>query len=105
MTLATHPDVMKERPDMLRKVALVFSEAQKILKDDPKRGLAIMGKEYPSMTPETNAEAYKTVSQIWTRDGHMTEAQARATFAYLQPKGPAEVDFPSTFTNEFVPKN
>jgi NitT/TauT family transport system substrate-binding protein len=104
MTLATHPDVMKERPEMLRKVAQIFAEAQKILKDEPQRGIAIMAKEYPSMTAETNAEAYKTVSQIWTRDGHMSEAQARATFAYLQPKGTAEVDFPSTFTNEFLPK-
>jgi hypothetical protein len=34
----------------------------------------------------------------------MTEAQARGTFAYLQLKGTAEVDFPSTFTNEFLPK-
>ncbi len=89
---------------MLRKVAQVFSEAQKILKDDPKRGMAIMAKEYSTMTPETNAEAYKTVSQIWTSSGQITEVQARATFAYLQPKGPAEVDFPSTFTNEFLPK-
>lgn len=104
MTLATHPDVMKERPEMLRKVAQIFAEAQKILKDEPQRGIAIMAKEYLSMTAETNAEAYKTVSQIWTRDGHMSEAQARATFAYLQPKGTAEVDFPSTFTNEFLPK-
>ena len=104
MTLATHPDIMKERPEMLRKVAQVFLEAHKILKDDPKRGLAIMAKEYPSMTAETNEEAFKTVSQIWTRDGKITEAQARATFNYLQPKGVAEVDFPSTFTNEFLPK-
>ena len=104
MTLATHPDIMKERPEMLRKVAQVFLEAHKILKDDPKRGMAIMAKEYPSMTPETNEEAFKTVSQIWTRDGRMTEAQARATFNYLQPKGVAEVDFASTFTNEFLPK-
>ena len=105
MTLATHPDIMKERPDMLRKVAQVFAEAQKILKDDPKRGIAIMAKEYPTMTAETNAEAYKHVSQIWTRDGHMTETQARGTFAYLQPEGTAEVNFPSTFTNElFLPK-
>jgi NitT/TauT family transport system substrate-binding protein len=104
MTLATHPDIMKERPDMLRKVSQIFTEAQKILKDDPKRGMTIMAKEYPSMTPETNAEAYKTVSQIWTRDGHIAEAQARGTFAYLQPRGPAEVDFASTFTNEFLPK-
>lgn len=104
MTLATHPDNLKEKPEMLRKVAQIFTEAHKILKDDPKRGMAVMAKEYPSMTPETNAEAYKTVSQIWTRDGKMTEAQARGTFAYLQPKGPSEVDFPSTFTNDFLPK-
>ena len=44
MTLATHPDIIKERPEMLRKVAQVFTEAQKILKDDPKRGMAIMGR-------------------------------------------------------------
>jgi hypothetical protein len=44
------------------------------------------------------------VSQIWTRDGHMTEAQAKATYAYLQPKGSATIDFKSTFTNEFLPK-
>lgn len=104
MTLATHPDIMKKRPDMLRKVAPVFAEAQKILKDDPKCGMAIMAKEYPTMTAETDAEAYKTLSQIWTRDDHMTEAQARDTFAYLQPKGTAEVDFPSTLTNEFLPE-
>ncbi len=104
MTLATHPDIIKEKPDMLRKVARVFTEAHKILKDDPKRGKELMAKEYPTMTPETNSRAYDTVSQIWTRDGRMTEQQARATFAYLQPKGAAEVDFPSTFTNEFLPK-
>jgi NitT/TauT family transport system substrate-binding protein len=104
MTLAAHPDIMKEKPELMRKVALVFTEAQKILKSDPKRGKALMAKEYPSMAPETNDQAYDTVSQIWTKDGHMSEAQARATFAYLQPTGPAQVDFPSTFTNEFLPK-
>ena len=104
MTLAAHPDILKEKPELIRKVALVFTEAQKILKSDPKRGKALMAKEYPSMAPETNDQAYETVSQIWTKDGHMTEAQARATFAYLQPTGPAQIDFPSTFTNEFLPK-
>ena len=104
MTLATHPDIMKEKPELLRKVALVFTEAQKILKDNPAKGKALMAKEYPSMSAESNNRAYDTVSQIWTHDGHMTEAQARATFAYLQPKGPSEVDFPSTFTNDFLPK-
>jgi len=104
MTLAAHPDILKEKPELIRKVALVFTEAQKILKSDPKRGKALMAKEYPSMAPETNDQAFNTVSQIWTKDGRMTEAQARATFAYLQPQGPAKVDFPSTFTNEFLPK-
>ena len=42
------------------------------------------------MAPATNDEAYDVVSQIWTQDGRMTESQARATFAYLQPKGTQE---------------
>jgi NitT/TauT family transport system substrate-binding protein len=62
-----------------------------------------MALEYPSMTPKTNDQAYNIVSQIWTKDGKISEAQARATFAYLQPKDPQEVNFPSTFTNQFLP--
>jgi NitT/TauT family transport system substrate-binding protein len=104
MVLATHPDIIKEKPELLRKVAAAFADAVKILKDDPKRGKALMALEYPTMTPETNDEAYNIVSQIWTADGKINEAQARATFAYLQPKGPQEVNFASTFTNEFLPK-
>jgi NitT/TauT family transport system substrate-binding protein len=104
MVLASHPDIVKEKPDVLRKVAAVFTDAVKILKGDPKKGKALMALEYPAMTPETNNEAYDIVSQIWPKDGKMTEAQARATFGYLQPKGPQEVDFKSTFTNEFLPK-
>ena len=57
MTLATHPDIIKEKPELMRKVALVFTEAQKILKSDPKRGKALMAKEYPSMAPETNDQS------------------------------------------------
>jgi NitT/TauT family transport system substrate-binding protein len=104
MVLASHPDIIKEKPEVLRKVAAVFTDAVKILKGDPKKGKALMALEYPAMTPETNNEAYDIVSQIWPKDGKMTEAQARATFGYLQPKGPQEVDFKSTFTNQFLPK-
>ena len=104
MVLATHPDIIQEKPELLRKVAQVFSDAAKILKTDPKQGNALMALEYPAMSPETNEQAYDIVSQIWSPDGKMSEAQARATFAYLQPKGPQEVNFPSTFTNEFLPK-
>lgn len=104
MVLATHPDNMQEKPELLRKVAQVFTDAAKILKNDPARGKADMAAEYPTMTAETNDQAYNIVSRIWPADGHMTEEQARATFAYLQPKGPQQVDFPSTFTNGFLPK-
>ncbi len=104
MVLATHPDNIKEKPELLRKVAQVFADAAKILKNDPARGKADMALEYATMTPQTNDQAYDIVSKIWTADGRMSEAQARATFAYLQPKGPQQVNFPSTFTNEFLPK-
>jgi NitT/TauT family transport system substrate-binding protein len=104
MVLATHPDNIKEKPELLRKIAAVFSESVRILKGDPKRGKALMALEYPSMTPETNDEAYDIVSQIWSKDGKMSEAQARATFDYLQPSGPQPVNFPATFTNDFLPK-
>ncbi len=104
MVLATNPDNIKEKPELLRKVAAVFTEAVKILKGDAKRGKELMALEYPAMTPETNNQAYDIVSQIWTKDGKISEAQARATFAYLQPQGPQEVNFPTTYTNEFLPK-
>src|SRR4029077_17818846 len=42
MTLATHPDNIKDKPELLRKVAAAFSDAVKILKDDSKRGKALM---------------------------------------------------------------
>ena len=103
MTLSTHPDNLKDKPELLRKVAQVFTEATKILKTEPARAKALLAKEYPSMTPDTNEQAYATVSQIWPLSGRMTEAQARATFGYLQPEGPNKVDFPSTFTNDFLP--
>ena len=104
MTLATHPDNIKEKPELLRKVAQVFTDATKILKTEPQRAKALLAKEYPTMTPETNEQAYATVSQIWPLTGQITEQQARATFAYLQPEGTVTVDFPATFTNEFLPK-
>jgi NitT/TauT family transport system substrate-binding protein len=104
MVLATHPDNIKEKPELLRKVAQAIDEAVKILKGDPKRGKSLMALEYPSMSPQTNDQAYDIVSQIWTKDGKISQAQAEATFAYLQPSGPQPVNFPMTFTNDFLPK-
>jgi NitT/TauT family transport system substrate-binding protein len=104
IVLAAHPDVVRDKPETLRKAVAAFNEAATILKNDPKRGKALMAKEYPTMTPETNDKAYDTVSQIWPKSGLITEEQARATFAYLQPSGTVPIDFPATFTNQFVPK-
>jgi NitT/TauT family transport system substrate-binding protein len=104
MTLTAHPDTIAQKPELLRKVALVFSEAQRILKTDPKRGKMLLAKEYPTMSPESNDKVYDTVSQIWPLDPRMTEQQARATFAYLEPEGPHPVDFAKTFTNAFLPR-
>jgi NitT/TauT family transport system substrate-binding protein len=104
ITLTAHPDTIAQKPELLRKVAAAIGEAQHLLKTDPKRGKALLAKEYPAMSAESNERVYDTVSQIWPLDPHMTEAQARATFAYLQPQGPHPVDFAKTFTNQFVPK-
>jgi NitT/TauT family transport system substrate-binding protein len=101
--LATHPDIIKEKPALLRKVALVFTEAARILKNDPARGKAILAKEYPNMSGDSNSRVYDAVHPAWSVDGRMTEAQARAVFAYLQPEGPVAINYPSTFTNEFLP--
>jgi NitT/TauT family transport system substrate-binding protein len=103
MVLATHPDNIKEKPELLKKVAHAFYDAVQILKNDPKKGKELMALEYPAMEPKTNDEAYDIVSQIWTKDGRISEAQAHATFAYLQPSGPKEVNFLTTFTNDFLP--
>jgi NitT/TauT family transport system substrate-binding protein len=102
ITLTAHPDTVAQKPDLLRKVALVFAEAQRLLKTDPKRGKALMAKEYPTMTPESNDRVFDIVSQIWPLDPRMNEQQARAVFAYLQPEGPHAVDYPKTFTNAFI---
>ena len=102
ITLTAHPDTIAQKPDLLRRVALVFAEAQRLLKTDPKRGKALMAKEYPTMTPESNDRVYDIVSQIWPLDPRMNETQARAVFAYLQPEGPHPVDYSKTFSNAFI---
>ena len=103
MTLTVHPDTMQAKPALLRKLAEVFTEATRILKD-PARGKALMAKEYPELSPEANDKLYATMNQVWPPTGRMTDAQAQATFAYLRPEGPAKVELQQTFTNEFLPR-
>ncbi|HKS84235.1 MAG TPA: ABC transporter substrate-binding protein [Pseudolabrys sp.] len=103
MTVCTYPEMLQKNPDLARKVAAVFTEAQQILLD-PKRGKEIMAAEYPKLSAESNAKAYETVSQIWSKNkGKMTLAGAKKVFDYLQPSGD-KIDFEKTFSNEFLPK-
>ena len=103
MTLTTHPATLTERPELVRKVVAAFSEAQKILLDE-KRGKAIMGQEFAQMSPEANEMAYKVVRQIWSPDGRMTLEGGKKVFDYLKPPGDKPIDFPKTFSNDFLPK-
>jgi len=103
MTLSAHPDTMRDKPELLRKVAQVFTEANRILRD-PNRGKALMAKTYPEMDAEVNDKAYAALSQIWPESGRMTDAEAQASFDYLQPEGPQKVNLSTTYTNDFLPK-
>lgn len=104
MTLATHPDMLRERPETVRKVVAVFAEAQKILLD-PARGKAIMAAEFPDMSSATNDKAYEIVRQIWSTDGRMSLSGAKRVFDFLQPSGTTPIVYENTFTNDFLPKN
>ncbi|MFW6076584.1 MAG: ABC transporter substrate-binding protein [Hyphomicrobiales bacterium] len=104
IALVTHPDMLEERPEFVEKVVAVFADAMEILLD-PERGEAIMAEEFETMTPESNALAYETVSQIWSPDGRMSLEGAKKVYEYLQPEGEHEIDFESTFTNDFLPEN
>jgi NitT/TauT family transport system substrate-binding protein len=103
MTVSTHPGLLKDNPELVRKVAAVFLEAQQILLD-PKRGKALMAKEFENMAAATNDKAYEAVSQIWSRDGRMGLEGAKKVFNYLQPSG-KPIDFEKTFTNDFLPSS
>jgi len=102
MGVVTNPDTIKTKPDLVKKVDAVFSEAQGILLD-PARGKKIMAEEFPDMTPETNERSYELLSQIWSRDGRMTLEGAKKVYDFLQPSGDKTIEFEKTFTNEFLP--
>lgn len=103
MTLATHPALLTEKPDLVRKVVAVFAEAQQILLD-PARGPKIMGAEFSTMEAEANQESYDIVKKIWSKDGRMSLEGAKKVNAYLQPTGPVQIDYAKTFSNDFLPK-
>jgi NitT/TauT family transport system substrate-binding protein len=104
MTVAAHPTTIAEKPELVRKVAATFAEAQNILLDS-RRGVAIMGQEFSTMSPEANRRAYDVVKPIWSADGRMTLEGGKKVFEYLQPPGDKPIEFEKTFTNGFLPKS
>ncbi|MBX9709930.1 MAG: ABC transporter substrate-binding protein [Xanthobacteraceae bacterium] len=102
MGVVTSDELIRSRPDFVRKVVQVFSEAQTILLD-PARGKKIMAAEFPEMEAETNERSYDLLSQIWSRNGRMTLTGAKKVYNFLQPPGGKAVDFEKTFTNDFLP--
>ena len=103
MTVAAHPSTIAEKPELVRKVAATFAEAQKILLD-PNRGVAIMGQEFSTMSAEANKRAYDVVKPIWSADGRMTLAGGKKVYEYMKPPGDKTIEFEKTFTNNFLPK-
>jgi len=104
IVVATHPDTVKAKPELLRKVAAVFQDAVDLIKKDPKRAKELLGKEYPNMSAKANSEVFDTLNQAWPANGAMSQEQADATIAIVQPKGPAPLDVAKTYTNAFLPK-
>jgi NitT/TauT family transport system substrate-binding protein len=87
LTLVAHPDIIAKKPDILRKVCAVYDEALKIIKTQPEKGMAVMAKEFPKLTPEENAAVYKGMAATWSDNGKMNVAQAKRTMAYMLALG------------------
>lgn len=108
LTLVAHPDVIKEKADVLRRVALAYDEALRIIHTQPERGIAVMAKEFPNLSAEDNAAIFKAMVPTWSETGRMDVGQAKRTMAYMTALGDLDlnVDFdPSPlFTNELQKK-
>ena len=71
MTVTAHPDTDRREARPAAKVALAFGEAQRLLKTDPKRGKALLAKEYPTMTLGIERQGLR---HRRARSGHSTRA-------------------------------
>jgi ABC-type nitrate/sulfonate/bicarbonate transport system substrate-binding protein len=103
LTLVAHPDIIKEKADILRRVCAAYNDALHIIHSEPEKGMAAMAKEFPKLSPEDNASVYKTMAATFPENGKMNIAQAKRTMAYMKALGDLKVkdDFdPSPlFTN------
>lgn len=104
LTLVAHPDVITEKPDILRRVCAAYNEALNIIHNEPEKGMAAMAAEFPNLSAEDNAAVYNAMVSTWSRNGEMNVGQAKRTMSYMTALGDLDLntDFdPSPlFTNE-----
>lgn len=104
LTLVAHPDIIKEKADILHRVCAAYDDAMKIIHSEPEKGMAAMAKEFPKLSPEDNASVYKMMAATFPENGKMSIEQAKRTIAYMKALGDLHVkdDFdPSPlFTNK-----
>jgi NitT/TauT family transport system substrate-binding protein len=108
LTLVAHPDIIKEKADILRKVCAAYDEALEMMHKQPEKGIAAMAKEFPTLSAEDNASIYNAMLPTWPENGKMNIEQAKRTMAYMTALGDLDVkanfDPSSLFSNELQPK-
>lgn len=104
LTLVSHPDIIAQKKDILKRVSAAYDDAMKIIHNEPDKGIAAMAKEFPNLSPEDNASVFKAMVATFPKDGKMNIDQAKRTMAYMQALGDLEVkpDFDASklFTND-----
>lgn len=107
MVVAVHPDTLKEKPDLVRKVTQIFQDAMDIIKKDPARATRLMAEQYPDMDPAVNARVFAAMNGVWGKDGAMTEAAGKRVVDYLLKEGATieKINLQDSFTNQFLPVN
>lgn len=104
LTLVAHPDIIAEKADILKKVCAAYDEALKMMHEEPEKGIAALGKEFPRLSAEDNAAIYKAMLPTWPKNGKMNVDQAKRTMSYMTALGDLDLkgDFdPSNlFTNK-----
>lgn len=108
LTLTTHPDTIKEKGPMLRKLTAVYDEALRIIHEEPERGMKVMAEEFPNLSPQANRDTYAAMRLVWAKNGRMDIGQAKRTMAYMSALGgldlPADFDPSPLFTNDLQGK-
>lgn len=96
--------MIAQKADILRKVCAAYDEALKIMHEEPAKGIAVMAKEFPRLSPEDNAAIYNAMLPTWPKDGKMDVEQAKRTMAYMTALGELEAkdgfDLAKLFTNK-----